>query len=148
MKNIKFVVLMSVLLLIFSCGTTIQAVKDNPADYRGTVVNLRGQVGKVIGIPLTPFSVFLLSDETGKIPVITRNEHSESKTISGKFYVVALLAEEAAEDGSSNVEELRKYLRDKEILTGKAVDIASSALIKGIQALGSVATGTYFVIEE
>lgn len=149
MKKIMFYLLVFMGITQWTgCTTNINTLRNDPYTYKGQVVSLQGEVQSLVKIPLTSFYLYVLEDETGKIPVISKTEHKEGRKVRANYHVVAVLAEEAAEQGGQGVEQLKIYLEEKDWLQGKAVDITAQVLIKGIAALGSITTGTYFLIEE
>ena len=53
--------------------TELRAIAENPAQFEGKEVKVRGTVVDVVKLPILEIRVFVLKDETGQMPVQTTN---------------------------------------------------------------------------
>jgi len=138
-----------VVFILWSCATlTIASVKENPQRYAGEMVSLSGRAVSPVKVPLTPLSVYMLKDDSGQIPVISKGEKKDNQRVSGSFKVIAFVGEDTAQAGTQAVKDLTAYLEENQLLEGKLVELAAKGAVKVIQTLSASATGTYFLVEK
>jgi hypothetical protein len=67
----RFILLFVIGILLSSCesGTPIKNILDNPRDYSGKVLQVKGQVSDIFSLIVIKY--FTLKDGTGEITVIT-----------------------------------------------------------------------------
>jgi hypothetical protein len=63
------------------CATsaTIQQIRTDPGRYQNKSVNVSGTVNTAVGSPLLPVQFYTLSDGTGEINVLARNNNTPAK---------------------------------------------------------------------
>lgn len=149
MNKLKIVTICASILLLLSCVTTLKQVKEDPQNYVGEVIQIRGDITKVQKIPLTDFSLLIFKDtEDIRAVVFTTKERREGHGISIKGKVLAI--EEATVNDTSTVavNGLTDFLIEHNFADRDKSKNISSTAIKIVRALSKGMGSFFFIIEE
>jgi hypothetical protein len=88
--------------------TPIKDIVAAPARFQDAEVKVKGTVTATLGVPLTPYRVFMLKDGTGEIPIVTKGSLPPADTqvaLRGKVLNMALVADQPI---GLRIEEIRR----------------------------------------
>lgn len=146
-KLISIFAIIGVLVIITSCATTSERIKENTGRYNGRVVRLYGGIPVIVKIPLTGISVYQFKDKTGSVIVLSAAGHRKNDRFMLKGTVAAFPEESSKEITGDLIDISRKFIVENGILgknkAGKAAAAAGKAIAGLLSALGHV-----FIITE
>ena len=145
----RIVILLIVLsIIISSCATPLAGIKDDPVRYAGKDVRISAVIELEAPMPFMDYSLYRISDDTDSMFLFTVNSYNIGDKIFTKAHVIGI-----TESGSRNaINEVSvktsDYLIDKGIVKPEQARRISTKIVKLIATLGSIAEGSYFLIEE
>lgn len=145
MKSILLYI--ALFLLLTSCVTKIESIKDNPKDYLDQVVTVSGDVTKRVKIPFTNFSFIELKDSSDNILVFTLSNYSKGSNITLKTEVVAFDSESSEKSTKEVISHIENFLIDNNLFSKKDVKKQAKNIGNFICKSLNVLEATYFLIE-
>ena len=135
--------------MLTGCATVVspKTVSENPQAWDGKKVTITGKVGVGFTIPLTDFSVFLLENPEGNVPVATvKTRTKDSKTnVTGEVW--AFPARGMAETTTEAINALADFfVEDLNFERRKAREI-SALILTTAKRLGEGLSQFWFIIE-
>ncbi len=148
-NTILLVVLMAVIPLA-ACASSvpIERIKTEPAQYAGQEVTIRGTVDNVIGIPFTLYSIYMLSDGTGRMPVFSDIERQEGEEVTVTAKVAGYGGEGPSAETQRSLQALSDFLVERHLANREFADALAGTVLDIIRTLTDTAEGSYFLLEK
>jgi cytochrome c-type biogenesis protein CcmE len=92
--------------------TDLRAIEQNPAQYEGKEVKVRGTVVDVLKLPIVDIRVFTLRDETGQLPIHTNGAVpalKQSVAVKGRVESAAIIGGQSLGLRVVEIERLRTW---------------------------------------
>jgi hypothetical protein len=125
----------------------VASLRESPDDFVGETVVLRGIVERQIALPGLNFAVFLLADDSGSIPIVSRTPRAPGKRVRIRAEIVGL-GEESTEAGMEKaVRRLIDFLVENDFATRNSAARLARNLVNAAETLASAVGGSYFAIE-
>ena len=86
-------VLLTTVLLLSACSTSIKTIQENPSGYAGRTVNVSGTVDRIFPLPVGEFRIGIISDDTAAIPILLSGEYRAGESVRLRSDVVAFSAD-------------------------------------------------------
>ncbi len=146
-RSIYIFITAAVIIILASCATTSERIKENTGRYNGRVVRLYGEIPVIVKIPLTSISVYQFRDKTGSVIVLSAAKHKKNDKFMLKGTVAAFPEDSSKEITGDLIDISKKFIVENGIMTkdkaGKAAAAAGKAIAGFLSALGHV-----FIITE
>ena len=148
MKKTAFLLLIVLSIFISSCATPIAGIKADPARYAGTDVRISAVVDLEVPMPFMDYSLYKVSDDSDSMFLFTVKTYSIGEKIYTGAHVIGI-TEKGTKNAINEVSiKTANYLVEKQIVDAAQARKISTKIVKLIATLGSLAEGSYFLIEE
>jgi hypothetical protein len=149
MGNIRsaLIILAASFLVLSSCATNISSLREDPDSFVGETLVLRGEVKRQISLPGVNFAVFVLSDESGRIPVVTRAPRERGDRVRIRAEIIGLPEERTEQSLERSVRRLIDFLVSNDIVSRNNAARVARTLAGSARELAQNVGGSYFAIE-
>lgn len=136
-----------IILLLISCTTKIEDLKNNPVYYAGKEVNVSGKITKIVNIPLTNYSFFELKDISDNIIVLTTRDYNLKEEVNINANVVALDTSNNENNSLNVIRSIEKMLIREYNVDEKGVKLTAEAISYYLTGILDALEATYFLLE-
>lgn len=134
--------------LAAGCSTSVSALRGDPARYVGRTLTISGQVGRVIPIPFTEYSVYTLEDRGGSIPVFSSRQRENGARVVIRAEVVGYADTGDEREAERAARSVREFLVENELAGEESAQRIADGIIGTMSRLQGALEGTYFLIEQ
>jgi hypothetical protein len=134
--------------LTAGCSTSVSALRGDPARYVGRTLSISGEVGRVIPIPFTEYSVYMLEDRSGSIPVFSNRERESGSRVMIRAEVVGYADTGDEREAERAAKSVREFLVKHELAGEESARRIADGIIGTVSRLQTALEGTYFLIEQ
>ncbi len=148
MKKIAVFLIPAVLVLLNSCATSLQGIKEDPDRYAGKDVYIRAEVELEAPIPFLGYSLYKIGDQSDTMFLFTDKKYVIGQMVSGKVRVIGINEQNSKDTAERVARQTADFLVEHRIRSEADALTFSRKLIRLISTLGSIAEGSYFLIAE
>lgn len=133
--------------VVFSCATSVETIRSNPEDYVGKDVMVRGTVTRKMPLPLTDYSLCILSGENEEMILFALNDYAKGDTIMTKVHVIGTTEEGGRRSAKQAADAIIKFLIDNKITEKKIAEKISNGLVMVVSTITGAVEGSYLLAE-
>ncbi len=151
MKNRRFTVLLSLpllfLLLLASCTTTPTALRERETVAFGQVFTVNGRATPLLTVPFTDVSVYLLSDKSTTLPLVSKTAFNKDQTVTVRVSVVGTKGIQPKEFLDS-VKDLASQLVKNGVVSKDVAEPVSTAILVAVKGATALVGNVLILVQD
>lgn len=116
--------------VIFTGCHTIGTIRDNPRDYVGRTVMLRGEVTTARSVPFVETSIITVEDRSGALAVLSDEAWTAGQRYRGRVRIAGIATDEVERDTAELVDEVAGFLTARGIVSPQRASRTARAVVE------------------